>query len=217
MDCDLQDVPEEIPHLYKKALEGFDIVFARRVNRQDSFYKKMLSKIFYKAFSYLSGIQQDGSIANFGIYNYKAIQAVNSMKEPLRAFSPMMRWIGFNKTAINVTHAERYEGKTSYNWNKLLNLGMDIAIAYSDKPLKLIIKLGMFISIISVLFSIYNLIAYFSGKITVPGYASIIISIWFLSGLVIFVIGVIGLYISRIFEAAKNRPIYIQDKLVNFN
>jgi len=216
MDCDLQDRPEEIPNLYRKALEGFDIVFARRINRKDKFIKRFTSELFYKIFSYLSGIKQDGTIANFGIYSKKVIQAINDMREPMRAFSPMARWVGFNKTSINVEHNQRVYGESSYNWSRLISLALDIAIAYSDKPLKLTIKIGLGISFLSVCYTIYNLIAYELGIIKLSGYASIIISIWFLSGLIIFTLGIIGLYLSKIFEGIKNRPIYIVDKKINF-
>ncbi|MEI6880589.1 MAG: glycosyltransferase family 2 protein [Bacteroidota bacterium] len=212
MDCDLQDRPEEVPHLYNEAKKGFDIVFARRVERQDRFIKTFTSKMFYKVFSYLSGIEQDGTIANFGIYSRKVINSINSMRESMRAFSPMARWVGFKKTAIDVTHAERFEGNTSYSWNKLINLALDIAIAYSDKPLKLAIKLGFSISLFSLLYAIYNVFAYITGIITVNGYASIIVSIWFLSGLIIFILGIVGLYIGKTFEGMKQRPLYLIDE-----
>ncbi|NDC31430.1 MAG: glycosyltransferase [Bacteroidetes bacterium] len=212
MDCDLQDRPEEITHLYNEAQKGFDIVFARRAERQDRFIKTFTSKMFYKVFSYLSGIEQDGTIANFGIYSRKVINSINSMRESMRAFSPMARWVGFKKTAIDVTHAERFEGNTSYSWNKLINLALDIAIAYSDKPLKLAIKLGFSISLFSLLYAIYNVFAYMTGIITVNGYASIIVSIWFLSGLIIFILGIVGLYIGKTFEGMKQRPLYLIDE-----
>jgi polyisoprenyl-phosphate glycosyltransferase len=215
MDCDLQDRPEEIIRLYNEAQNGYEIVFARRTLRQDNTIKKLSSKLFFKVFSYLSGIQQDGTISNFGIYSRKAINAISSLREPMRAFSPMARWVGFKKTAIDVTHAERYEGKTSYSWSKLIDLGLDIAIAYSDKPLKLAVKLGLSISLLALLYTIYNLYAYFTGIIKVPGFASIIISIWFLAGLIIFILGIVGLYIGKTFEGIKNRPIYIEDQTIN--
>lgn len=212
MDCDLQDRPEEIPALYTKALEGYDIVFARRVNRQDSFIKRQTSNLFYKAFSYLSGVPQDGTIANFGIYSKKVIAAINSMREPMRAFSPMARWVGFNKVALDVKHDERFEGKSSYNWARLINLALDIALAYSDKPLRMVIKTGFFISSLAILYAILNIYLYFTGVIHVTGFASLIISIWFLSGLIIFILGIVGLYIGKTFDGIKNRPLYLVDK-----
>ena len=212
MDCDLQDRPEEIIPLYQKAMEGYDIVFARRVNRQDSFMKKQTSNLFYKVFSYLSGIPQDGTIANFGIYSKKVITSINSMREPMRAFSPMARWVGFNKVALDVNHDERFEGSSSYNWAKLINLALDIALAYSDKPLRVVVKTGFVISSLAILYAVLNLYLYFTGVIHVTGYASLIISIWFFSGLIIFILGIVGLYIGKTFDGIKNRPLYLVDK-----
>lgn len=217
MDCDLQDQPEEIIKLYNKAAEGFDIVYARRSNRQDGFFKKLGSTMFYKVYNYLSGMQQDGTVANFGIYNYKVIESVNKLREPMRAFQPMVRWVGFKHTAIDVEHAERFEGSSSYNWGRLINLALDIALAYSDKPLKLTVKLGVTISLLSILFAIFSVVRYALGYITQTGYTSLIVSIWFLSGLIIFTLGIIGLYVGKTFEGIKKRPIYIIDKKINGN
>ena len=215
MDCDLQDRPEEILSLYNKAQQGFDIVFARRVNRQDGFLKRMSSKFFYKAFFYLSGIEHDSSIANFGIYSRKVINAICTMREPMRGFAPMAKWVGFKNTFIDVKHGERFEGKSSYNWSKLIKLALDIIISYSDKPLKLVIKAGMTISFFSLIYIIYSLISYFAGRITITGFTSLIVSIWFLSGLILFTLGIIGMYIVRTFDGIKNRPIYIIDEKMN--
>lgn len=214
MDCDLQDQPEEIPKLYQEALNGFDIVYARRANRQDSFLKKVFSKLFYRLFSWLSGVPQDSSIANFGIYSSKVIAAFNSLREPMRSFATMIKWVGFSSSAIEVEHAPRFAGKTSYDFKRLLNLAMDISLAFSDKPLKLTVKLGAAVSTGAFLFGIITLIRYLVGAITEPGYTSLIISVWFLGGLVIFIIGIIGLYLSKVFEGVKNRPLYIIEKKV---
>ena len=137
------------------------------------------------------------------------------MREPLRAFTPMVKWVGFKKTAIDVSHSKRLEGKSSYTWSKLIKLAFDIAIGYSDKPLKLVIKLGFIITLISVLFVFYNFYAYCAGIISQSGFSSLIISIWFLSGIIVFTLGIIGLYISKLFEGVKNRQIYIVDKKIN--
>jgi dolichol-phosphate mannosyltransferase len=212
MDCDLQDQPEEISKLYYKAQDGFDIVFARRAQRQDSFFKRLSSQLFYKGFAYLSGIPQDGTIGNFGIYSKKVIQAINVMREPMRAFAPMAKWVGFNRCSVDVSHAERLEGKSSYNWSSLISLALDIAMAYSDKPLKLTVKLGIGISILSVLYTIYNIVLFNMGVIKLTGYTSLIVSIWFLSGLIIFTLGILGLYLGKVFEGIKDRPLYIIDK-----
>ncbi|MES2701585.1 MAG: glycosyltransferase family 2 protein [Bacteroidota bacterium] len=215
MDCDLQDRPEEIMSLYNEAQKGYDIVYARRVQRRDKFIKRITSQVFYKTFSYLSGAKQDGTVANYGIYHRKVIDAINTLREPLRVFSAMSRWVGFKNTSIDVEHGARYEGETSYNWSRLIEFALDYAISYSQKPLKLAVKLGLTISFLSVIYSIYVIIAHYAGIITQSGYTSLIISIWFLSGLIIFILGIIGLYVGKTFEGIKNRPIYIVNKKEN--
>ena len=133
----------------------------------------------------------------------------------MRGFLSMAKWVGFKTTKINIKHDQRFVGESSYNFSKLTQLALDVAIAYSDKPLKLTIKLGFIISLIAVLYATYNLTVYLLGLVKLSGYTSIIISIWFLSGLIIFTLGIIGLYISKIFEGIKSRPIYIVDVSLN--
>ena len=215
MDCDLQDRPEEIVNLYTKALEGYEVVLASRHERQDTFLKKLFSKLFYKVFSYLTAVKYDATVANFGIYNRKVIDAVCSMRENIRVFPIMVSWVGFATAKINVEHASREEGNSSYNFSRLINLALDIILAYSDKPIRLAIKIGFIISLLSFLFAAFILIRYFMGEIIVLGYASLIISIWFFSGLIIAILGIIGLYLGKTFEGVKKRPIYIISKNVN--
>lgn len=210
MDCDLQDRPEEIPRLYHTAInDGYDIVYAKRTRRLDSFFKKAWSGLFYKMFAWLSGVPQDGTIANFGIYSQKAIKAVNGLREPMRSFATMIKWVGFRSTAIEVEHAQRFEGRSSYNFKKLVNLAIDISLAYSDKPLRMTVRLGAILSFTALLFGMGVMYQYFTGHITQPGYTSLIVSLWFLAGLIIFILGVLGLYLSKVFEGIKERPLYI--------
>jgi len=215
MDCDLQDKPEEIPNLLEKALSGFDIVLARRINRRDNFLVRITSLIFYKILSYLTGATQDHTIANFGIYNKKVIEVIRQMREPIRYFPTMVKWVGFEKAYQDVNHGEREQGSSGYDFNKRLKLAVDIMLAFSNKPLLLTVKLGLFISISSFLVSLAVLIFALLGKYTVSGYASMMMSIWFLSGLIIFILGINGLYLSKVFDGVKNRPIYIVNKRVN--
>jgi len=212
LDCDLQDQPEEIAKLYNRAREGFDIVLARRYNRQDSFLKKLFSKVFYRTLAYLTGSKQDEAIANFGIYSKKVIREVCNMRESIRYFPTMVKWVGFRSSCVDVDHAPRQDGKSNYNFNKMMNLALDIILAFSDKPLRLIIKLGVTIAFTSFLMVVYTFIRWFSGEVLVSGYASLITSIWFLSGCLLITLGVTGLYIGKTFEGVKNRPLYIIDK-----
>ena len=209
MDCDLQDNPEEIINLYKKAQEGFDIVLAARKTRKDGFIKKITSKFFYLILSILSGLKFNGEIANFGIYSSKVIQEVKSIREPFRFFISSIKWVGFNTTSIEVVHDFRFEGKSSYNYKKLFSMAFNIIISYSNKPLKILIYLGITLSMGALFFISYYIYLKLTGVITEPGYTSLISSIWLLSGIIIASMGVLGIYISKIYDGIKNRPIYI--------
>jgi glycosyltransferase involved in cell wall biosynthesis len=217
MDCDLQDKPEEIPNLYNKALMGHKIVLARREVRNDSFRKKFSSRIFYKFLSILTGVKQDSSIANFGIYHADVINAVRQMREPFRNFAAIVKWVGFYPTTINVSHSKRAEGVSSYNLTKMMKLAIDTILAYSNKPLYYIMGFGFVVSLTAFIASIIVLIRYFGGFITEPGYTSLILSVWVIGGLMIMFLGVVGLYIGKIFEGIKNRPIYIVTETKNLN
>jgi dolichol-phosphate mannosyltransferase len=214
MDCDLQDRPEEIPNLYAKAIEGYDIVYAQRIERKDSFFKKMSSTVFHSIYDWLSGQKTDKTIANFGIYHSNIIAEYNKMPEVARAFGTLIKYLGFRYTSIPVIHDERSQGKSSYSLLKLLKLSSDVIISNSNKPLRLAVGLGISMSIISFLLALYNIFAYAIGIIQVAGFTTTIFSIWFVGGLLLFVMGILGLYIGKIFDQVKGRQLYIiQDKI----
>ena len=215
MDCDLQDRPEEIPLLLAKAMEGYEVVLARRGIRKDGWIKKISSKVFYSLLGYMTGAEFDFSVANFGVYSRKTIQTFTSMREHIRVFPIMVNWMGYSTAKVDVQHDPRFDGKSSYNFKKLANLALDIILAYSDKPIRLAIKAGFLLSFFSFLFASFTLIRYFSGQIAVSGYTSIIISISFFSGIIVMILGVVGLYIGKIFEGVKGRPLYLIEKSVN--
>lgn len=215
MDCDLQDRPEEIARLYAKALEGYEAVQACRTQRQDGYIKRMGSKSFYMMLAYLTETEQNEEIANFGIYKRNLIHAVLSMHDKIKYFPAMIKWAGFRQIGIPVEHAQRQEGQSSYSFKHLLRLALDTILSFSDKPLRLIVKSGALLSLFTLLFSIYTLIQYMMGNILLPGYASIIISTMFLSGVTITVVGMVGLYVGRTFEQVKNRPVFIVAETTN--
>jgi dolichol-phosphate mannosyltransferase len=215
MDCDLQDRPEEIANLLAKAVQGYDIVLASRISRNDGVLKCFFSEFFYRILSFLSGTQYDSAVANFGIYHQKVIAAILRMPEKIRFFPAMVNWVGFNRTTMPVEHAMRLKGESSYNFKKQLKLAIDIILAYSDKPLRLIVGLGLFFSLVAFTLGGVILYRYMTGQINVLGYASLVTSICFFSGVIVSVLGVIGLYIGKIFDGIKNRPSYLITKQVN--
>lgn len=212
MDCDLQDHPAEVEKLYAKAVEGYDVVFAKRTVRKDSFLKKLSSKMFSLVYGYLTDTNFDNSIANFGIYNKKVVKSVLDMQDYIKSFPLFVKWVGYNSCAIEVTHFEREEGKSTYTIKKLVKLAFDTIISFSNKPLKLFVKFGVLISFMAFISGIYTIYKYLNGEIEVLGYSSLILSIWFLSGVLITITGIVGIYIGKIFDQAKNRPSFIIDK-----
>ena len=214
MDCDMQDQPKEIAKLYKKALEGYDIVLGQRENRKDKFLKKLSSKLFYKVFNYLSGANFDNNVANFGIYHQKTIKSILDMKDYVKFFSLFINWIGFKSVSIPIEHGEREEGKSTYSVGRLFKQAFNVIISFSDKPLRLFINFGLSISILSFVLGIYYLYLSITHKITQPGFSSLILSIWFLSGIIISCIGIVGVYLGKTFDQAKGRPTFIIDEEV---
>lgn len=209
MDCDLQDRPEEIEHMYQKAQEGFFVVAGSRQKRHDSFVRSFVSRMFYATLSYLTGRHQDRTEANFGIYHRKVIDAILSLPEHMRYFSVMRRWVGFRTASVPVEHGARKGGKSGYSLRKLLSLATDIILAYSDKPLRLIIKFGLLVTFVAGVYCAMVLSQGFFGAGTVGQFEILIGSLWLIFGLLVVMLGLIALYLGKTFDEAKKRPIYI--------
>ncbi len=208
MDCDLQDRPEEIINLYNKAKEGYDIVFARRKQRKDSFFKVLVSKMFYKIYSASSGVKYDPALCNFSISSRKVIDEYCKMREEHRAFVMYLQWMGFKSTTLDVTHDPRKEGKSSYNFKKRMKMAIDIIFSQSDKILKAIATIGFILTACSFVAVLFIIIHYFLHQTTV-GWSSIVAIICFMSGIILFSIGAVGIYVGNIFVQTKNRTLYI--------
>lgn len=214
MDCDLQDKPEEIVKLYNKLNEGYDIVFARRENRKDKKSKILISKIFYKIYSISTDVQYDSSLCNFSICRKKVIDSYCKLREEHRAYVMYLQWLGFRQATVNVEHNKRKEGKSSYNLKKRLKMASDIIFSQSDKLLKIIVNMGFVITLISLIATIAIIINYFVNDVN-AGWSSIIAAICFMSGIIISVIGIVGIYIGNIFIQTKQRPLYIIRDILN--
>lgn len=209
MDCDLQDRPEEIPRLYAKAMEGFDIVLARRGQRKDSVFKRLGSWVYYKLFSYLADIEYDSEVGNFRIMSRVVVDNFKRMGERLRFLGGLVQWMGFPTTSIDVAHSERFEGKSTYTFAKLWKLAIETIIAHSDKPLRIAIRFGFTMAFISFIYGTYILWrAWFHG-IPIAGWSSLIVSLYFIGGIIITILGILGIYIGKTFDETKKRPLYI--------
>ncbi len=209
MDCDLQDRPEEIPRLYTKAQEGYDIVLARRAARQDPLLKRLTSWLFYKIFSYLADIEYDGASGNFRIMSRKVVASFRRMGEQLRFFGGLVQWLGFPTASIEVEHAERFEGNSTYTFGKLWKLATETIIAYSDKPLRIGVRFGFGMAGLAFCYGIYILLRAWTYGSPIPGWNSLIVSLYFIGGIIIAMLGIIGIYLGKAFDESKKRPLYI--------
>lgn len=209
MDCDLQDRPEEIPRLYAKAQEGYDVVLARRGERQDPPLKRLTSWLFYRVFSYLADIEYDGQTGNFRIMSRKVVENLRTMREQLRFFGGLVQWLGFPTASIEVEHAERFEGQSTYTYAKLWKLASETIIAYSDKPLRMAVRFGFLMAILSFCYGLYILVRAALYGVPIMGWSSLIVSLYFIGGVIISILGIIGIYLGKTFDESKKRPLYV--------
>ena len=209
MDCDLQDKPEEIPKLFGKLNEGYDIVFAKRSSRKDKKRKILIAKIFYKIYSFAVGQKYDPELCNFCIARRNIINAYCQMREEHRAFVMYLQWLGFKQTSVSVKHSKRKSGKSSYSFKKRLKLALEILLSQSDKFLRLLVGFGISLSVLSFIAIIILIICHTNIPDQVPGWTSTIAVICLMGGINIAVTGIVGLYVGNIFVQVKERPLYI--------
>lgn len=214
MDCDLQDKPEEIPNLYRKAKSGYDIVFTKRTGRKDSISKKLSSFLYNKLFEFLTGIKSDAAVGSFSICSRQVANALRHFTEQNRSYMHSLKWVGFRFTYLSVAHESRYEGVSTYTFVKSVGLAISSIIAYTDRPLILSIQFGFFMAFASLLMGIVLIIRFFVLHIPIIGYTSMMVTITFSAGLTIANLGVLGLYIGKIFNETKHRPLYVIQETV---
>jgi polyisoprenyl-phosphate glycosyltransferase len=217
MDCDLQDNPKYIAPLLEEAEKGFDIVFTIKKERKFSWYKNLTARLFYRIFNYLVDNQSfNGSdkIGSYSLLTRKAVTAFMSFGDYRRHYLMVLRWLGLENSFIVINHDERYAGKSSYNFSRLITHALDGIVNNSDKILRMTATFGFILFIFSFLAAFGIFIAYFIEPFQ-AGWASLAVLILISSGLIILSVGVCGIYIGRIFEQTKNRPIYIVDKSIN--
>ena len=213
MDGDLQDKPECISNLYTKALEGYDVVFGRRVERKDTFLKRFTSKWFIKIFNYLTESENSDTLSNFGIYRKQLIANYLQFGEHYRVFPLLIKWQGFNTTYIDVDHGKRPHGKSAYNYLMLFSLALDVIVSHSNKPLKMSIQFGFLLSLFSLTYLCWLVIRKFIFDVPL-GWTSIMTSIFFIGGLLFANIGLLGLYIGKIYDEAKGRPLFLVREVI---
>lgn len=210
MDADLQDPPEVIADLYKKACEGYDVVYAKRLSRKgESFFKKATAKLFYRALRTITKCNIPVDAGDFRIISSKVSDILNKMPEQQKYLRGQIAWVGFKQTYINYDRDERQGGKSGYSIPKMTRFALDGITSFSDFPLKFATYLGFFVSIIAFIMMLWALYQRLIVKEYVQGWTSLILSVLFIGGIQLISIGIIGEYIGRIGSNIRNRPLYI--------
>ncbi len=210
MDCDLQDQPEEIPRLFEHAWkEGWDVVFARRMDRQDTWLKVSLSRCFNRLVNTLSSLPIDPAISNFSIVTRQVADSYRRMRECSRSYGLGILWCGYKVGYVPVRHGSRFAGASAYSFGRSLQLAMESITSLSNKPLRMAINLGFGMATLAFLYGIYLIIRYLFWAIPVAGWTTITVSLYFLSGVILVVLGILGLYLGKVFDEVKARPIYL--------
>lgn len=219
MDCDLQDNPKYIPELINKSNEGFDIVYTLKKSRKHSAYKNFISKFFYWTFNYLVDNKKQKADENMGSYSILSRKVVDSLlkiNDAHRHYLLILRWLGFRSIPIEIEHNNRPFGKSSYNLKKLVIHALNGITSQSNKLLYISIGIGFAFFIISII-SIAILVSMYFIHGYKEGWTSMIVLILFSTGLILMSLGIMGIYIGKIFDQSKNRPLYLVDKKINFS
>jgi polyisoprenyl-phosphate glycosyltransferase len=214
MDCDLQDPPEAIPRLWEKALAGHDIVLARRKRKRQSIFRRLAAALYFRALGAMSNRRFDGEFGAFSILSRPVIDAFLRFQDRDRHYLFILYWLGFDAVAIEYEHAARHSGASSYSLRALLRHAFNGIVFQTTTVLRWIVYFGFMISAAGAALALYLMYLYFS-RTPPPGWTSLAVLLLVIGGFIIMSTGVTGLYIGKIFEQVKGRPLYVIDKRLN--
>jgi len=210
MDCDLQHPPELIGKLLEKWEEGFDIVYTRREESENlSYMKRKTSNVFYSFVSWLSDIKIEKGTSDFRLIDRRVADVFSMFKENDLFIRGLMKWVGFRQVAIDYHPDDRHSGKSKYTFRKMVGFAFNGITSLSIRPLYLAVYLGFILSLLSFLYLPYVIWSYYYSGHYAYGWGSVILTVVFFSGLQLCVLGIIGIYIGKMFMQVKDRPLYI--------
>jgi dolichol-phosphate mannosyltransferase len=216
IDADLQDPPELIQSMIFEWKAGYDVVYGIRTARKsESYFKKTSSKLFYRVLNYLSDISIPNDSGDFRLIDLKVINAIKNMPEHDRFIRGMISWVGFKQKGIYFERDARFAGETKYPLVKMISFALTGIISFSTKPLKLATLIGFILSILAILGIIYVIFLRFFTDSWVNGWSAIMVSILLIGGIQLICLGLLGEYISRIFNEVKKRPLYVIDEFID--
>ena len=209
LDADLQHPPEMFIQMLQKWEEGYEVVYTRRKeDKRQSFRKRKTSVYFYKLLNSLSSIEIESGTADFRLLDRRAVDVFKDFKESDLFIRGLVKWLGFKQYAIDYIPEERFAGASKYNVKRMMSLAIQGVTSLSTKPLHIAVYIGFFFSFVSLLYFPYAMYALYTGK-SVSGWASLITTVAFFGGLQLIILGIIGIYIGKMFMQTKNRPTYI--------
>lgn len=214
MDCDLQDPPEEIPRLLQKSAQGYDIVLARRTEKRHSVFRRLASRAFFVLLSALNRSPIDGAFGSFSLLSRPVIDAFLRLQDRDRHYLLILRWLGYEVGAIDYAHAQRYAGTSAYTLRKLVAVALEGMLFQTTVLLHWIVYAGFAVAAAGALLAAYFVYMYFAHAI-VPGWTSLIVVFLLIGGFTIASMGITGLYIGKIFEQVKGRPLYVIDRIAS--
>jgi len=216
MDADLQDPPEVIPRLVEKWREGYDTVYAIRESRKDPILKRTIAFIFYRLFKRMSDVDIPVDAGDFRLMSRRVVDILKIMPERNRYLRGLASWVGFSQAKIRYTRDERYAGKRKYTLWQSAKLALDGITSFSHFPLRLVIHLGLVVSLVGFLYTTKIIIDTLLFGRTVPGWTTLMAAVLFLGGVQLIVVGVIGAYIGRIYVEVQQRPLYLIKQKIGF-
>ncbi|MBI2410420.1 MAG: glycosyltransferase family 2 protein [Candidatus Kerfeldbacteria bacterium] len=218
MDSDLQDPPELIPEMLVKWQEGYEVVYARRRSRRDTPFKKATAFLFYRILRKLANVDIPTDTGDFRLMDKKVVQALRGMREHSRFMRGLTSWTGFRQTHIFFDRDDRKHGETHYPLVKMVKFALDGITSFSHIPLRMATYVGFLSACVGLTGGLYAFYwRFFLPEETVPGWTTIVVSVFFIGGIQLIILGVIGEYIGRIYTELQARPLYIVDKKMNLD
>jgi dolichol-phosphate mannosyltransferase len=211
MDADLQDPPEVIAELVKQWQKGFHVVYGKRISRDgESLFKKTSAAMFYRLMHWLTEVEIPLDSGDFRLIDKKVADSLKGMNEKSIFIRGLIAWMGYKQTPVEYHREARFAGKTKYPLKKMVALASDAILAFSEKPLRLISKIGAAIFFVAISFSAFVVVSTILGLgYRAPGWLSIMLAILTLSGFQILCLGVIGSYVLRVYRQTRNRPVFL--------
>ena len=214
MDADLQDPPELIAKFVELWRQGYDVVLAKRNDRQeDSFAKRFSSSLFYKLNNKISDVKLPDNVGDFRLFTRKVLNAINSLPENQRFMKGIFAWVGFNSITIEYKRPQRIAGSSKFNGWKLWNFALQGITGFGTLPLRIWTYIGFIVSFFAFIYASFLILRTLIMGIDLPGYASLVVIILFLGGLQLIGIGILGEYVGRIYMESKRRPPFIIDEI----